>query len=219
MTHRPEPHGVHQGSAFGPAQPAGPRPAGVVAAFGADDPLAGRRRCSGLRSPRGRRSASACRSSPQGAGSRALPVREVGVGTAASGAHGRAIDGFLEALRQLHLGGLAAPLDDDLRRHVAPRNDDQLCHAGSLRVVDDGASAARLRSQIAIAREPVLEGEPEPLARRAPRSMQLRMLRPARGRPAGGNCRNTRRRARDGGRCRGLRSRAGRSAGRRKSVR
>ena len=58
----------------------------------------------------------------------APPVLEVGVGTAAAGAHRGAIDRLLEALRQLHLGDLAAALDDDLRGHVAPRNHDQRRH-------------------------------------------------------------------------------------------
>ena len=36
-----------------------------------------------------------------------------------------AVHGFLETVRELHLVRLASALDDDLCRHVAPRDDDQ----------------------------------------------------------------------------------------------
>src|SRR5262249_21327068 len=65
------------------------------------------------------------------AGFAALPVGEISIGGALAGAHGGAVDGLLEARRQLHLGGLAAALDDHLRGDVAPGDDGQACHAGA----------------------------------------------------------------------------------------
>ena len=58
----------------------------------------------------------------------ALPVREIRIRAALAGAHRRAVDRLLKALRELHLGGLAAALDHDLSRDIAPRNDDQRGH-------------------------------------------------------------------------------------------
>ena len=60
-----------------------------------------------------------------GLGRAALPVGQIGIRAAFAGAHGGAIDRFLKAMRQLHLGSLAAAFDDDLRGDVAPGNDDQ----------------------------------------------------------------------------------------------
>ena len=47
------------------------------------------------------------------------------VGASFAGAHGGAIDGFLEAIGERHLGRLAPALDDDLRGDIPPGNDDQ----------------------------------------------------------------------------------------------
>src|SRR5215831_12511262 len=61
----------------------------------------------------------------------ALPVGEIGVRGAPAGAHRGAVDRLLEARRQLHLGGLAAALDDHLCGDVAPGDDGQACHASA----------------------------------------------------------------------------------------
>src|ERR1700732_880223 len=54
----------------------------------------------------------------------APPVRKVGIRAAFACTHCGTIYRFLKAVGQLHLGGLASPLDDDLGRYVAPRDDD-----------------------------------------------------------------------------------------------
>src|SRR6185295_11407292 len=60
-----------------------------------------------------------------------LPIGDVGVRLALSRTHGCTVDGFLEPRRELHAHGVAALANHDLRRHVAPGDDDQLCHAGT----------------------------------------------------------------------------------------
>src|ERR1700674_975276 len=54
----------------------------------------------------------------------APPVRKVSIGATFAGTHRGTIDRLLKAMGQLHLGGLASPLDDDLGGYVAPRDDD-----------------------------------------------------------------------------------------------
>ena len=101
----------------------------LVDALGADQALEIVVRVSGFDIRRGGRGfgLQVVAAGPRGA---APPVLEIRLGTAATGPHGRAVDGFLETSRQLDLGDFASPLDDDLRGNVAPGDDDQRGHDG-----------------------------------------------------------------------------------------
>jgi hypothetical protein len=58
----------------------------------------------------------------------ALPFLEVGIGAGTAGPHRGRINGLLEALRELHLRGLATATGNDLRGDVAPADDAQASH-------------------------------------------------------------------------------------------
>ncbi len=136
VAHRPEAHGEyisHASCGFRSR-----RRRGLVDALGADQPLEVGVAVAGLPAARLRRAPRPRGSSPHCARRAALPVGEVGVRAAPAGAHRGAVDRFLEARRQLHVGGLAAALDDDLRGNVAPGDDDQLGHGRT-----SGAGASR----------------------------------------------------------------------------
>ena len=96
----------------------------------------------------------------------ALPVGQIGIGAALAGAHRGAVDRLLEAVRQLHFRGLAAALDDDLGRDVAPGDDRSGCAMPAVRagsIASRPARARRVPRQIAVAGEAVLVREAEAL--------------------------------------------------------
>src|SRR6202044_9067 len=78
----------------------------------------------------------------------ALPVREIRIRAALAGTHGGAVDCLLKALRELHLGGLASALDDDLGRNIPPRNDDQRGHGNASAVFAARTPASRVTAEV-----------------------------------------------------------------------